>query len=159
MNEDRQNETLDLNEEQEPSARPNLMHTGTSRLPQDLSARQISALPHLLRPGSLTAKARAAGIGRATLYRWLEDENFRVALQSLREETLHVAESEIQAMSYEAAEVLYESLRSNDKRLKFRAAGTILQHAQQAHYGHRLEQRFDALHEAANLRKNTVPKW
>ena len=86
MNEDRQNETLDQFEEQEPPARPNLMHTGTSRLPQDLSARQLSALPHLLRPGSLTAKARAAGIGRATLYRWLEDENFRVALQSLREE-------------------------------------------------------------------------
>ena len=159
MSENRQNETIDENEAMELSARPHLMHTGTSQIPQDLSARQISALPHLLKCGSLTDKARAAGIGRATLYRWLEDENFRVALQALREETLHVAESEIQAMCFEAAAVLYEALHSSDKRLQFRAARTILQQAQQAHYGHGLEQRLDALQEAANLRKYTVPKF
>ena len=159
MNEETQNGTPDLIEDQEPSARPHLMHAGTARMPQDLSARQVSALPHLLKCGSITDQARAAGIGRSTLYRWLEDENFRVALQTLREETLHVAESEIQAMAFEAAAVLYEALHSNDKRLKFRAARTVLQHAQQAQYGHRLEQRFDALHEAANLRKYTAPKF
>ena len=65
-----------------------------------LSQKQATALPHLLKPGSLADQARNAGIGRTTLHRWLRDDNFRRSLEQLREDALRLAESELQAMSY-----------------------------------------------------------
>ena len=41
---------------------------------ENLTQRQITALPHLLRPGPITEQARNAGVSRNTLYRWLEDQ-------------------------------------------------------------------------------------
>ena len=143
--------------EREP--RHPLLGYGLRGLSQQLSQRQLSALPHLLRPGTLRAKAKTIGVGRTTLYRWLEDENFRVALQVLREATLHVAQSELQAMSYEAAEVLYRTLHSEDPDLSYRAARTVLDQANEAHYGQRMEERVDALREASDLSKHTAPPW
>ena len=136
-----------------------LLGYGVQGLSQHLSERQLAALPHLLRPGSLKAKAKAIGVGRTTLYRWLEDENFRIVLRALREATLHVAQSEIQAMTYEAAAVLYRTLHSDDPGLSYRAAKTVLDQANEAQYGRDIEQRMDALQDAANLSKHTGPPW
>ena len=121
---------------------------------EDLSKRQIEALPSLLRPGSLSEQARNAGIARATLYRWLEDDSFRLALQRLREQTMEIAESEMTAMTYEAAGVVYDTLHDEDKNLRFKAAQTILQQAQEAKYGHDLLRRVETIKDALKLRKD-----
>ena len=121
---------------------------------EDLSKRQIKALPSLLRPGSLSEQARNAGIARATLYRWLEDDSFRSALQRLREQTMEIAESEMIAMTYEAAGVVYDTLRDEDKNLRFKAAQTILQQAHDAKYGHDLLRRVETIKDALKLRKD-----
>ena len=121
---------------------------------EDLSKRQIEALPSLLRPGSLSEQARNAGIARATLYRWLEDDSFRSALQRLREQTMEIAESEMLAMTYEATGVVYDTLRDEDKNLRFKAAQTILQQAHDTKYGHDLLRRFESLKDALKLRKD-----
>ena len=132
---------------------------GIRGLSQHLSQRQLLALPHLLKPGTLKAKAKEIGVGRTTLYRWLEDENFRVTLQVLREATLHVAQSELHAMTYEAAAVLYRTLHSDDPDLSYRASKTVLQQANEAQYGQRVEQRMDAVRDAAALSKETGTPW
>ena len=121
---------------------------------EDLSKRQIEALPHLLKPGSLSEQARDAGIGRTTLYRWLEDDSFRATLQRLRQQTMEIAESEMLAMTYEAAGVVYDTLRDEDKNLRFKAAQTVLQQAHDTKYGHELLRRFEALKDAVKLRKD-----
>ena len=130
------------------------MQQNPTILSEDLSRRQIEALPHLLKPGSISQQARDAGIDRSTLYRWLEDDSFRATLQRLRAETLKMAESEMLAMTYEAAGVVYDTLRDEDRRLRFRAAQTVLQKAHDATYGHDLLRRFEALKDALKLRKD-----
>ena len=54
---------------------PRPLEAGDLSLSEHLTKRQLSVLPHLLRPGTLTSKEKAAGIGRTTLHRWLEDDN------------------------------------------------------------------------------------
>ena len=130
------------------------MQQSATNFGEDLSKRQIEALPSLLKPGSLSDQTRNAGIDRTTLYRWLEDDSFRSALQRLREETLEIAESEMLAMTYEAAAVVYDTLRDEDKNLRFKAAQTVLQQAHDAKYGHDLLRRFETLRDALKLRKD-----
>ena len=121
-----------------------------------LSQKQATALPHLLKPGSLADQARNAGIGRTTLHRWLRDDNFRRSLEQLREDALRLAESELQAMSYRAAAVIREALHDEDPDIKFRAAQAALRHAHKAQYGQQLERRVELLMDAFDLRKETA---
>ena len=39
-----------------------------------LTDRQLAALPHIAASPTLSQAARSASVGRATLYRWLQDE-------------------------------------------------------------------------------------
>ena len=55
---------------------------------------------------------------------------------------MEIAESEMIAMTYEAAGVVYDTLHDEDKNLRFKAAQTILQQAQEAKYGHDLLRNF-----------------
>ena len=130
------------------------MQQNPTVLSEDLSRRQIEALPHLLKADSLSQQARDASIDRSTLYRWLEDDSFRSALQRLREQTMEIAESEMLAMTYEAAAVVYDALQDEDKNLRFKAAQTVLQQAHDAKYGHDLLRRVETLREALKLRKD-----
>lgn len=122
---------------------------------EGLTQKQITALPYLLRPGTLSDQAKNARIGRTTLYRWLQDPDFRRALDQLREDAVHLAESQLQAMSYEAAAVIYEALHDEDSNVRFRAAQAAIRHATNLQYGQRLERRVDLLVEAFDLRKET----
>ena len=56
------------------NARP--LKAGDLSLSEHLTERQLSILPHLLGPGTISSKTKAAGIGRSTLHRWPEDDNF-----------------------------------------------------------------------------------
>ena len=122
---------------------------------ENLSHRQITALPHLIRPGSLTDLAKDAGIGRTTLYRWLQDDNFRQQLEYVREETLRLAETELKGMAYKAAGVIYQALEDESPSIRIRAAQAALNQAHKAEYGQRLERRIDGLAEAISLEKHS----
>ena len=138
---------------------PRPLEAGDLSLSEHLTQRQLSVLPYLLRPGTLTSKAKAAGIGRTTLYRWLEDDNFRASLQLLRQATFEVAQTELQAMSFEAAEVLRNALHSGDEALNLKAAKTILDQSQYAQHSFQVRKRLDTLDEAVALRKHTASPW
>ena len=114
-----------------------------------------TALPHLIRPGSLTDLAKDAGIGRTTLYRWMQDDNFRQQLEYLREETLRLAETELMGMAYKAAGVIYQALEDENPSVRIRAAQAALNQAHKAEYGQRLERRIDGLAEAISLEKHS----
>ena len=60
------------------------MEQNETHITENLTRRQIAALPHLIKPGSLAAKAHHAGVARATLYHWLDDDNLCVRLQAAR---------------------------------------------------------------------------
>ena len=118
-----------------------------------LSPRQILALPYLLGPGSASQRARNANISRTTLYRWLEDPDFREALERLRKEVLHVAEIEAQSMAQDAISVIFELMQSGRQRVRLDAALAALKLAQSARQTERLDRRVENLERAAALRK------
>ena len=124
---------------------------------EDLTQRQLVALPHLLTPGSLSVQARRAGIARRTLYRWLQDEHFRECLEWVRKETMRFTQSQIQAMSYKAAAVLDDALDDHDTRIRLQAARLVLAEARNAQYDQTLQSRLENLIDAVNLLND--PQW
>ncbi len=121
---------------------------------ENLTLRQVTALPHLLKPGSLAVQARHAGVHRNTLYRWLQDENFRECLEWLRKETMRFTQAQLQAMSYKAAAVIDDALDDDSARVRLDAARLVLTQAHNAHYGQELERRLENLTDAYNLRES-----
>ncbi len=126
------------------------MEQNGTHFAEDLTQRQLAALPHLLRPGSLSAQARHAGVGRNILYRWLQDRNFRECLEWLRKETMQFSQAQLQAMSYKAAAVL------DDDRVRVRlaAARFVLDQAHNAQRDHTLHSRVENLVDAARLHED-----
>ncbi len=120
---------------------------------ENLTQRQIIALPHLLRPGPITEQARNAGISRNTLYRWFEDENFRECLERLREETLRFSQSEFQAITLKAVEAINDALDSNDIRIRLQAARIVMQESRNAQYDQTMQRRVENLFDAFQLRE------
>ena len=120
---------------------------------ENLTLRQVTALPHLLKPGSLAVQARHAGVHRNTLYRWLQDENFRECLEWLRKETMRFTQAQLQAMSYKAAAVIDDALDDDSVRVRIEAARLVLTQAHNAQYGQELERRVENLIDAYHLRE------
>ena len=118
---------------------------------ENLTQRQITALPHLLRPGPITEQARNAGVSRNTLYRWLDDQNFRECLERLREETLRFSQSEFQAITLKAVEAIEDALDSNDMRIRLQAARVVMQESRNAQYDQTTQRRIENLFDAFRL--------
>ena len=118
---------------------------------ENLTQRQVTALPHLLRPGPITEQARNAGVSRNTLYRWLEDHNFRECLERLREETLRFSQSEFQAITLKAVEAIEDALDSNDMRIRLQAARVVMQESRNAQYDQTTQRRIENLFDAFRL--------
>lgn len=119
----------------------------------NLTKRQVTALPHLLRPGPITQQARNAGIARNTLYRWLEDPNFRECLERLREETLRFSQSEFQAITLKAVDAIEDALESDDIRVRLQAARIVMNESRNAQYDQHVQRRIERLVDAHNLRE------
>ena len=124
---------------------------------EDLSERQLTALPHLLAPGSLSARAQRAGVARRTLNRWLQDENFRECLEWLRKETMQYTQAQLQAMSYKAAAVLDDALDDDDTRVRLQAARLVLDQAHNAQRDQTLHSRVENLLDAVHILQD--PSW
>ena len=118
---------------------------------ESLTQRQVLALPYLLRPGPITEQARNAGISRNTLYRWLEDENFRKCLERLREETLRFSQSEFQAITLMAVEAITDALESDDIRIRLQAARIVMQESRKAQYDQHMQRGIEKLYDAVHL--------
>ncbi len=129
----------------------------SAKFAENLTERQLVALPHLLRPGPLNVQARHAGVHRNTLYRWLQDEDFRECLEWLRKETMRFTQAHLQAMSYKAAAVLDDALDDHDTRIRLQAARLVLDQAYNAQRDHDLRRRVENLFDAFHILQD--PSW
>ena len=109
----------------------------------DLSPRQISILPLLLRPATISEHAREAGITLRTLQRWLQDDTFRRHLEVMRHRAAQLAESDLLALSNKAVEVIFECLHNDSPQIRLHAAKAVIQLNTQVQYGKGLEQRLE----------------
>lgn len=84
-----------------------LEHFGTD---SGLSRPQLLALQAILSGRTRTEAARLAGVGRTTLFRWLADPKFVVALGQLQEEFYLSIRAELRSLAGEAVGALRQLL-------------------------------------------------
>ena len=94
--------------------------------PTALSQRQLLAIPYLTASPTFTEAAEKLGVSRKTIYRWLNDPDFRQAYERQREETAALATSEIRSLMLKAAVVLAERLESDDPEERARASRDVM---------------------------------
>ncbi len=119
-----------------------------------LTDRQQAALAHIAASSTLSQAARSASIGRATLYRWLQDERFRQALDRLRAETADLARSELQGLMLKGILVLSQAMDDSNPDIRLRAARATLYLALKVKDIKEIQQRLELIDEAFALRNS-----
>jgi hypothetical protein len=82
----------------------------TSERPS-LTPRQQKVIGALLTEPTLEAAAQCAGVCRATLWRWLQDERFSKAYHQVRRESVRQAVARLQQASSEAVDTLRDVMQ------------------------------------------------
>lgn len=126
------------------------MDTETGKKSSELTARQRQLLVELVRNSDLKKAAKAAGIGRTTVYRWLEDPRFSAELARLRNETMKDALDSVKALTTRAAQELAGLLDTEDERLKRLLCKDILGHAIKVRELEEIERRLVRMEEQIN---------
>ena len=128
-----------------------MTQNGTEKF-TSLTHRQQAALPHIVGSPTLSQGARSANIGRATLYRWLQDEGFRQALNRLRSEAADLATSELQALMLKGILVLSQAMEDPSPDIKLRAARATLYLALKVKDIEEIQRRLELIDDAFALR-------
>ena len=102
------------------------MQQNTTDSSQNLTPKQLLALPHIASTASATEGARVANIDRSTLQRWMEDPAFRGELERMRQEAFEFALSELQGLALKGALVIAESLNDPSPSIRLSAANSAL---------------------------------
>ena len=118
-----------------------------------LSNRQQEALPHLAAADSLAEGARRASISRTTIYKWMEDDDFRAELCHVRAEMAELAQTEMQGLMLKAAAVVDQALDGDISPVKLRAALGAINVALKVRYGLSVERRLNRIDDALSMLK------
>lgn len=93
---------------------------------ENLSDRQIVALPHVAAAATNAEGARAADISLATLKRWRQDPAFRDELRRMRQETADLAHAELNGLALKSTVALAELLEDPNPRIRTQAVRLAL---------------------------------
>src|SRR5262245_29807917 len=97
---------------------------------EKLSRQQEAAIAALLTEPTLADAATAAGVGEATLRRWLRLPAFRAAYRRARRELVEEAVGRVQAATGQAVDALLQVARHGERDGdRVRAAVALLDHA------------------------------
>jgi hypothetical protein len=119
-------------------------------MPGHLSARQEKAIAALLTEPTIAAAAKKAGIGEATLYRWLaEDEHFENAYRAARRSAVEGAIGGLQRASEGAVSALERNLTCGLPSVEVRAAVSILDYSLRGIDRYDILERLETLEKAA----------
>ena len=138
-----------------------MQQISTDSAEKRLSNRQREALPHIAAADSLAEGARRAGVSRTTIYRWLEDDDFRAELSRVRDEMADLAQAEMQGQMLKATAVIDKALDGDISPVQLRAALGAANLALKVRYGLNLERRLNRIDDALSmLRKESEgPGW
>ena len=92
----------------------------------ELSEKQLIAIPHLVSSKSISEAAELAGVGRTTIYRWLNDDEFRAAYEEQRDAVALYARSGMRSLMLKALAIQAERLDSDDPKERAQASKAIM---------------------------------
>ena len=112
-----------------------------------LTPSQTRAIAALLREPSTEAAAEATGVARSTIYRWLKEPDFRLALRQAEADAVAGASRYLAGLSSEALGVVIEVWRNqaNPAMVRLRAATAWLEQMLRVRDAAQLEERIAAL--------------
>ena len=128
-----------------------MAHNGPQNKKPDLTTRQRIALPILASAPSVAEAARLSKVGRRTLHRWLQDDDFRDELAQLHRQSAELVRTQLQNLTLQAILVLGDSLEDPSADIRIRAARTALSFSARLNDIHKLEQEVQALENAQHL--------
>ena len=99
-----------------------LNESGSEGTEPKLSRRQMLALPIIAAAPNLTQAAKDAGIGRSTLQRWRQDENFRTAMDRITKEIAETTREGLGNLIVDGLEVINKLMQDPDPMVRLRAA-------------------------------------
>lgn len=113
-------------------------------------ARAIEALGAGL---SVTDASEKADVSRKTLYRWLDDDDFKSQVLERQNETLERVSKRLSALALQGLETLSKLMTSDDESIRLRASSSVLSRFTEILELLRLEKRLEVL-EGQVLGKN-----
>lgn len=113
-----------------------------------LSPRQRKAVEALVTTGNRRAACQAAGIGPATLYRWLKQPAFQQALREVEAAALADLRRRLLVLAERAGNALEDGLEAADLRLRLRAADLLMSKLLQFHEAIEILERLEKLEQA-----------
>jgi hypothetical protein len=116
-----------------------------------LTLQQLNALPQLVSAGSIGEAARRSGVGRSTIYRWLQNPTFVVELRIWQQEVMEGTRLKLAKHMMRAADVLGELLESENESIRRQAARDILTLGLQLEKHFELVQRLEQVEDALGL--------
>ena len=105
-----------------PLARQEMAENGIEIRFFRLTRRQQAVLPIVALAPSIAQAATDSGVSQRTLYRWLNDPDFREALTNFHQESANLARQQFQSQTLLAASVFAELMQNADPALRLRAA-------------------------------------
>ncbi len=124
-----------------------------------LTDKQLQLLPHLVTAPSMSEAARRADVSRSSLYRWIEDDEFRRELERQRNEALELAHVELKGLMFKATQVLGEAMDNDNQFLRLRAAQIALTVGLKSVEAKELQSRIELLEDALPLWARRNAKW
>ena len=124
-----------------------------------LTERQLQALPFLVAASSRSEAAKLAAIARTTLYRWMEDYEFRRELERLRSEAADLTHCELKGLMFKAVQVLGEAMEDANTNVRLRAAQITLSVALKANELKEIQRRLQLLDDALPLWATRNARW
>ena len=124
-----------------------------------LSRRQLAALPYLVAAPTMADAARMTSIGRATLYRWMNDPDFRHRLEALRADAASPARTELNGLMLKSVLVVAQALEDPSPAVRLRAAQTALAMGFKANDLHDMAKLLERVDEALHLWTSRNTNW
>jgi len=102
---------------------------------------------------SVIDASEKADVSRKTIYRWLDDDDFKNAVLERQTETLERVSKRLSALALQGLETLSELMESENETIRLRASSSVLSRFTEILELLRLEKRLEVL-EAQALGKN-----
>jgi hypothetical protein len=117
---------------------------------EKLTRKQERAISALLSEATMSSAAEKVGVSEVTLWRWLREEDFKLAYREARRQMVEKATAQLQQSSWAASTTLLKLLASGSDSVRLRAAMAILDHANKGLEMLDFEERIAALEQKLN---------
>ena len=98
------------------------MRQNETDIPGPLTQNQLAAMPFLASSPTVSEAAKRIGVTPATIYRWMEDDEFRAELQHQRNEAANLARAELKGLLLKSICLFADAMEDPNPQVRLKAA-------------------------------------